>query len=198
MQKYYGYGIRNSFGLAIDPISGLLWDTENGDDSYDEMNIVHPGFNSGWNKIMGPIARSDIEQADLEEELMIFDGSKYADPVFSWEESVGVTDLEFLNSTVLGPKYAYNLFVGDINNGDLYYFELNDNRTGIKLDANELEDLADQVADDDQEISEIVFASGFEEGITDIETGPDGFLYILTFSGSIYRILPATEGDQQG
>jgi hypothetical protein len=61
-----------------------------------------------------------------------------------------------------------------------------------------LEDLADQVADDDQEISEIVFASGFEEGITDIETGPDGFLYILTFSGSIYRILPATEGDQQG
>ena len=198
MQKYYGYGIRNSFGLAIDPISGLLWDTENGDDSYDEMNIVHPGFNSGWNKIMGPIARSGIEQADLEEELMIFDGSKYADPVFSWEESVGVTDLEFLNSTVLGPKYAYNLFVGDINNGDLYYFELNHNRTGIKLDANELEDLADQVADDDQEISEIVFASGFEEGITDIETGPDGFLYILTFSGSIYRILPATEGDQQG
>jgi glucose/arabinose dehydrogenase len=198
MQKYYGYGIRNSFGLAIDPISGLLWDTENGDDSYDEMNIVHPGFNSGWNKIMGPITRSGIEQADLEEELMIFDGSKYADPVFSWEESVGVTDLEFLNSTVLGPKYAYNLFVGDINNGDLYYFELNHNRTGIKLDANELEDLADQVADDDQEISEIVFASGFEEGITDIETGPDGFLYILTFSGSIYRILPATEGDQQG
>jgi glucose/arabinose dehydrogenase len=147
---------------------------------------------------MGPITRSGIEQADLEEELVIFDGSKYADPVFSWEESVGVTDLEFLNSTVLGPKYAYNLFVGDINNGDLYYFELNHNRTGIKLDANELEDLADQVADDDQEISEIVFASGFEEGITDIETGPDGFLYILTFSGSIYRILPATEGDQQG
>jgi len=193
MQKYYGYGIRNSFGLAIDPISGLLWDTENRDDSYDEMNIVRLGFNSGWNKIMGPIARSDIEQADLEEELMIFEGSKYADPVFSWEEPVGVTDLEFLNSTALGPKYAYNLFVGDINNGNLYYFELNDNRTGIKLDANELEeDLTDQVADDDKELSHIVFGSGFEGGITDIETGPDGFLYVLTFNGSIYRILPAT------
>ena len=198
MQKYYAYGIRNSFGLAIDPISGLLWDTENGDDSYDEMNIVHPGFNSGWNKIMGPIARSDIDQADLEEELMIFEGSKYADPVFSWEEPVGVTDLEFLNSTALGPKYAYNLFVGDINNGNLYYFELNDNRTGIKLDANDLEeDLADQVADDDQELSQFVLGSGFEEGITDIETGPDGFLYILTFNGSIYRILPVNYGDQQ-
>ena len=52
MQKYYAYGIRNSFGLAIDPISGLLWATENGDESYDEMNIVYPGFNSGWNKII--------------------------------------------------------------------------------------------------------------------------------------------------
>jgi glucose/arabinose dehydrogenase len=193
MQKYYAYGIRNSFGLAIDPISGLVWDTENGDESYDEMNIVYPGFNSGWNQIMGPASRSDMEQSDLEEELMIFEGSRYADPVFSWEDPVGLTDLEFLNSTALGPEYAYNLFVGDINNGNLYYFELNDNRTGIKFDGNDLEeDLTDQVADDDQELSQILFGSSFEGGITDIETGPDGFLYVLTFNGSIYRILPAT------
>ena len=197
MQKYYAYGIRNSFGLAIDPISGLLWDTENGPDSYDEMNIVHTGFNSGWNQIMGPISHSSIEQEDLEEELMIFDGSKYADPIFSWKDPVGLTDLEFLNSTALGLEYAYNLFVGDINNGNLYYFELNDSRTGIKLDDNDLEDLTDQVADDEQQLSGIVFGSGFEEGITDIETGPDGFLYILTFNGSIYRILPVTDENRQ-
>jgi aldose sugar dehydrogenase len=193
MHKYYGYGIRNSFGLVIDPISGLLWGTENGNESYDEINIVYPGFNSGWNQIMGPISRSDMEQSELEEELMVLEGSRYSDPVFSWEQPVGVTDLEFLNSTVLGPEYAYNLFVGDINNGNLYYFELNDNRTGIKFDANDLEeDLTDQVANDEEEISQIVFGSGFGGGITDIETGPDGFLYILTFNGSIYRILPAT------
>lgn len=197
MQKYYAYGIRNSFGLAIDPISGLLWDSENGDDSYDEINIVYPGFNSGWNQIMGPISHSDIEQSDLEEELVIFEGSKYADPVFSWEVQVGVTDLEFLNSTALGPRYAYNLFVGDINNGNLYYFELNENRTGIELHDNDLDDLTDQVADDDQELSQIVFGSGFEEGITDVETGPDGLLYILTFNGSIYRILPVTDENRQ-
>ena len=58
MQKYYAYGIRNSFGLAVDPISGLLWDTKNRLDSYDELNIVYPGFNSGWNQIMGPISDS--------------------------------------------------------------------------------------------------------------------------------------------
>jgi glucose/arabinose dehydrogenase len=197
MQKYYAYGIRNSFGLAMDPISGLLWDTENGPDSYDEMNIVHPGFNSGWNQIMGPISDFSIEQEDLEEELMIFDGSKYADPIFSWKDPVGLTDLEFLNSTALGLEYAYNLFVGDINNGNLYYFELNDSRTGIELDDNDLDDLTDQVADDEQQLSGIVFGSGFEEGITDIETGPDGFLYILTFNGSIYRILPVIDENRQ-
>ena len=192
MHKYYGYGIRNSFGLAIDPISGLLWETENGDESYDEINIVYPGFNSGWNKIMGPSSRSDMEQSELEEELMVLEGSRYADPVFSWEEPVGVTDLEFLNSTILGPEYAQNLFVGDINNGNLYYFELNDSRTGVKFDANDLEeDLVDQVADDEEEISQIIFGSGFGGGITDIETGPDGLLYVLTFNGSIYRIMPA-------
>jgi aldose sugar dehydrogenase len=196
MEKYYAYGIRNSFGLAIDPISGLLWDTENGPDSYDEINIVYPGFNSGWNKIMGPISDSDIEQSDLEEELMTFEGSRYADPIFSWEEPIGVTDLEFLNSTALGPEYAYNLFVGDINSGNLYYFELNNNRTGIKLDENDLEDLTDRVAGDEEEVSDIIFGSGFGHGITDIEMGPDGFLYILTFNGSIHRITPVTGGNQ--
>jgi glucose/arabinose dehydrogenase len=57
--------------------------------------------------------------------------------------------------------------------------------------------LTDQVADDEQQLSEIVFGSGFGEGITDIETGPDGFLYILTFNGSIYRILPVTDENRQ-
>lgn len=77
--------------------------------------------------------------------------------------------------------------------GTIYYFELNDNRTGIIFDANDLEeDFAYQVADDREELSRIVFGSGFEGGITDIETGPDGFLYVLTFNDSVYRILPAT------
>jgi glucose/arabinose dehydrogenase len=197
IQKYYAYGIRNSFGLAIDPISGLLWDTENGPNAYDEMNIVQPGFNSGWKKIMGPISHSNIEKANLQEELMVFDGSKYADPIFSWKDSVALTDLEFLNSRALGLEYAHNLFVGDFNNGNLYYFELNNTRTGIKLDDNDLTGLTDKVADDNQELSQIVFGTGFDNGITDIETGPDGFLYILTLDGSIYRISPISNGNKQ-
>lgn len=54
IQKIFAYGLRNSFGMAFDPISGALWEQENGDDSFSELNRVDPGFNSGWVQIMGP------------------------------------------------------------------------------------------------------------------------------------------------
>lgn len=55
--KIYAYGLRNSFGMAFDPVSGDLWEQENGDDSFSELNRVRPGFNSGWVQIMGPLVR---------------------------------------------------------------------------------------------------------------------------------------------
>ena len=57
IQKIYSYGHRNSFGLAFDPGTGLLWNSENGDDSFDEINKVVPGGNYGWVQVMGPISR---------------------------------------------------------------------------------------------------------------------------------------------
>src|ERR671931_463946 len=186
---YYAYGIRNSFGLAVDPVTGSIWDTENGEHTYDELNLVKPGFNSGWRQIMGPIDRNnDKSQLDL----VNFAGSKYADPVFSWKYEIGVTDIEFLNSSKLGQKYTNNIFVGDINYGNLYYFEVNDTRTGIKLNPIIASDgLSDLVADDSRESSPITFGANFGR-ITDIETGPDGFLYILSYDeGKLYRILPS-------
>jgi glucose/arabinose dehydrogenase len=57
IQKIFAYGLRNSFGMAFDPLSGNLWEQENGDDSFSELNIAAPGFNSGWVQIMGPPER---------------------------------------------------------------------------------------------------------------------------------------------
>jgi glucose/arabinose dehydrogenase len=57
VQKLFAYGIRNSFGMAFDPKSGRLWQQENGDDSFSELNRVPPGMNSGWIQIMGPSSR---------------------------------------------------------------------------------------------------------------------------------------------
>jgi glucose/arabinose dehydrogenase len=54
--RYYAYGIRDSYGFDFDPLTlphesspAKLWDAENGEDVFDEINIVEPGFNSGWN-----------------------------------------------------------------------------------------------------------------------------------------------------
>ncbi len=114
-------------------------------------------------------------------------GFHYEDPVFSWRQAQGITDIEFLNSTRIGDKYAYNIFVGDIVNGNLYYFTVNKDRTGLELSSPGLDDL---VADNDSELEAVTFGTGFD-GITDIETGSDGYLYVLTYNGNLYRIVPA-------
>jgi aldose sugar dehydrogenase len=194
LSKYYAYGIRNSFGMDFDPITGKLWNAENGQDVYDEINLVEPGFNSGWKLVMGPIASST---GITENDLVAVQGSKYADPLLSWEQSRGVTDLEFFKSNGLGQKYENNIFVGDITRGNLFFFEVNENRNGLQFDNNP-EIANDLVVSTEDEISSITFGSGFK-GITDIETGPEGDLYILTYSradageGALYKISNSTE-----
>src|SRR5919107_3684934 len=185
-QYYLAYGIRNSFGLTFDPLTGNIWDTENGEDKYDEINLVKPGFNSGWYKIMGPISRSNLTA----DELVHFDGSTYSDPEFSWHTPIGITDIEFFSSDKLGDEYKNNIFVGDINNGKIYFFELNENRTGLLIGVGQdhFTALSDLVADNADEVSKVTFGEGFDR-ITDIETGPDGLLYVLSYeSGRVYKI----------
>ena len=192
LSKYYAYGIRNSFGLDFDPLTGLLWDTENGPSVYDEINVVRPGFNSGWRQVIGPLERSEGKSVS---DLVEFEGSHYADPVFSWSHPIGITDIEFLDSTRLGEEFSGNVFVSDANNGNLYFFTLNGDRTGLDLES--IEGLEDLVVDNSDEVEEVTFGTGFPGGITDIETGPDGLLYVLTFSGNLYRISPLNANEPE-
>jgi aldose sugar dehydrogenase len=184
LNKYYAYGVRNSFGLTFDPITGNIWDTENGPDANDEINLVRPGFNSGWQTVMGPISASGSTEA----QLVNFPGSHYADPILTWPEPNAVTDIEFLESSSLGENYSGNAFVGDSNFGNLYYFQMNPQRSGFVLN-----NIPDSVVDTQQEQSSIVFGNGFGT-ITDLETGPgDGYLYVLSLdNGIIYRIAPSS------
>lgn len=146
---------------------------------------------------MGPMAdNAGVSESDL----VNIQGSHYADPVFSWAESRGITDIEFLNSTAFGSKYENGIFAGDITSGTLYLFQPNADRTGINLENDPL--LSDLVADSDDEMSGVTVGTGFI-GITEIETGPDGNLYILTYDrenegqGSLLKISPSSmsEGD---
>jgi len=186
----YAYGIRNSFGMAFDPITGLLWDTENGEDTFDEINLVKSGFNSGWDKVMGPVSRNNDTSA--KSKLLDLSGSYYSDPKFSWRIPIGVTAIEFFNSSNFGTKYKNNIFIGDINNGNVYYFEVNKmNRIELNLDNGRNSGLVVHVAENKNEALKNLFASNFQGRITDIKTGPDGNLYVLTyFDGKLYKITP--------
>jgi glucose/arabinose dehydrogenase len=204
LNKYYAYGIRNSYGIDFDPVTGNLWDTEDGPAYGDEINLVKPGFNSGWIKIQGiwqpqhadastnilELQQGKILPRPEQEDLVNFHGKgHYSSPEFIWNKTVGVTAIKFMTSDKLGKQYKNDLFVGDFNNGNIYHFDLTKDRTELILTGK----LSDKIADNISEIDEsnILFGQGFG-GITDIEVNPyDGYLYIVSIvEGKIFRIVP--------
>ena len=194
LNLYYAMGIRNSFGMDFDPLTGNLWDTENGPTAADEINLVFPGFNSGWAQLQGYVDKDLLQHGTTEADLVYFGKSQYADPKFVWDTTIGITALNFLNSSKLGKGYQNNMFVGDINNGLLYRFILNEARNDLSFDKGYEENtapLADREINDPKENQPIVFGQGFG-GITDLQTGPDGYLYVLSYDGSLFRILPSS------
>jgi aldose sugar dehydrogenase len=205
LNKYYAYGIRNSFGMDFDPLTGNLWDTENGPEFGDEINLVKPGFNSGWMAIQGlwkPIKISghplrDFVSGDImigkeTVSLVNFDGKgEYAYPKFIWYTPAIPTAIKFLNSDKLGEQYENDMFVGDMY-GNIYHFDLSKNRTELVLS----DVLQDKIANSFNETEMVKFGEGFGgslKGITDIEVGPDGYLYIVSYEGTIYRVVPANK-----
>jgi aldose sugar dehydrogenase len=228
IQKLYAYGVRNSFGMAFDPRSGDLWEQENGDDSYSELNRVEPGMNSGWVQIMGPAARvADFKAietdptapqpfaangyfglqqvrwpptniADTPEQalarLFMLPGARFSDPELSWKFEVGPGGIGFLDSRALGRRYRDDLFMGGsrdfLEGGHLFRIELTGDRRGVDTDDPRL---ADGVADNIHkweltESESLLFGRNFGVG-TDIQTGPDGSLYVVSLShGTVYAI----------
>jgi aldose sugar dehydrogenase len=184
LDMYYAYGIRNSIGLAFDPLTGNLWDTENG--GYDEINLVEPGFNSGWKQISGSTLREQNEKRFDIDNLVDFDEKgKYSDPEFDFGQHIVPTAIVFYNSDILGKKYENGMFVASFG-GRIFYFDLNESRTELSL----LGELADKIADTEEELEDITFAENIGY-ITDLKVGPDGYLYAVNFrEGDIVRIVP--------
>ena len=181
----YAIGIRNTYGLDHDPITGLLWDTENGPESFDEVNLVEKKFNSGWNKIQGPIKQN--------EEVPKIKDFIYSDPEFSWERTIGITGIHFVESPKF-PTYSNSVFIGSFHGGILYSFKLNEDRDGFEFYDENLQDL---VLNKDDNANEIILATGFL-GITDIKQGPDGLIYIVSIGdGKIFRLSPLSDALQK-
>jgi len=208
---YYAYGIRNSFGMDFDPVTGKLWDTENGPQFGDEINMVEPGFNSGSDRVYGVWEADEfgdmlknkkgesVPVGNNPENLVDFDGKgHYNPPEFIWVKTIAPTGLAFLNSDKLGSQYLNDMFVGSADGGRVFHFDLNDKRDGLVLKGN----LTDKIAFDKTDFGDILFAEGFSI-ITDVKQGPDGFLYIVSGLkqsktskfGAVFRILPVADNN---
>jgi aldose sugar dehydrogenase len=137
LQKIYSYGHRNGFGMAFDPVSGSLWETENGDDSFSELNRVVSGMNGGWIQIAGPLSRfaqfKEIETTQFNSALQqvrfpptrlaytpalatarmfTLPGSIYVDPDFSWKYEIGPAGTTFVTGNALGAEYNGTMWMG--------------------------------------------------------------------------------------
>ena len=212
VQKIFSYGHRNSFGMAVDPVSGDLWLQENGDDSFSELNRVEPGMNGGWVQIAGPVERiaqfKEIETtfggmnlqqlrwppeniADTPEEarsrLFMLPGAHYSDPAFSWKWEVAPAGVGFVAGRALGPQFAGDLFMGAatplLEGGYLFHFNLTGNRRKIGVDDPRLEDrVADNLAKHEITESETLLI-GRDFGVaTDVKTGPNGNLFVVSLT----------------
>ncbi len=184
VSKYFAYGVRNGFGLAFDPVTNQLWDTENGDLEWDEVNRVDAGFNSGWQPLQGP---GDPGSVTLFE--MPGGASFYRNPDFAWRVATGPTGLAFPHGSTLGPAWDGQLLFGDFNQpGRIYALPLSGARTGLDFDA--FPALADAAADGSAELDLLLFGTGFTGSVLDLKIGPDGALYVVTFfDGVIHRIV---------
>lgn len=221
IQKIFAYGLRNSFGMAFDPMSGNLWYQENGDDSFDELNLVQRGQNGGWIQFMGPTSRlAEFKQIETTlppvalqqlrwppsriastvpeamSRLFMLPGAVYSDPEFSWKFAVAPAGIGFLNSQALGAQYSGNLFVGLSTptplGGPLFRFTLTGGRTGIAVTDARLNDLvADNLAKRDLTESESLIIGENFGIVTDIQTGPNGNLFVVSLSnGAVYQVFP--------
>ena len=188
LNKYYAYGIRNSFGIGFDSVTGNLWETENGRSTDDEINLVLPGFNSGWREVIGFSNETDEFN---EENLETFGGKGiYREPEFIWRDTIAPTSVLFIHTDNLGAKYKDNMFVGSVKNGTIFNFPLDQNRTHLVLTG----PLADKTADNNQETGSVTFGRNFGI-ITDLQIGPDGNLYVLSnykHDGTVFKVSAKT------
>ena len=216
VQRIFSYGHRNGFGLDFHPATGDLWLSENGDDSFSEINKVDPGMNGGWIQIAGPVARIDqfkeiettfggmaLQQlrwpptniADSPQEaldrLFMLPGAHYSDPEFAWKWEVAPGGIGFAGAG-LGPEFENDLFVGAaigvLQGGYLFRFDTDSG--DIEVDDPRIEDgVADNLAKHDVTESESLLIGNNFGVVTDVETGPDGDLYVVSLThGAIYRI----------
>jgi len=156
LPEIWSYGIRSPEGLAFDPKTGRLWESEHGPRGGDELNIIAKGKNYGWPVVVHGI---DYPGGAIGEGVVHRDGME--DPVYYWDPVIAPSGLAFYTGTLF-PQWQGSLFVGGLGGRVL-------DRLAIV---------------NDKVVAEEPLLMDLRARIRDVRVGPDGAVYVLTDSGT--------------
>jgi glucose/arabinose dehydrogenase len=155
LPEIWTYGTRSQEGLAFDPRTGRLWETEHGPRGGDELNIIEKGQNYGWPVIVHGI---DYPGTAIGEGITHKEGMK--EPVYYWDPVIAPSGLAFYAGNLF-PQWKDSVFVGGLR--------------GMMLDRLTLAN--------DKVVAEEPLLTDLRARIRDVRVGPDGAVYVLTDSG---------------
>ncbi|MCX2899545.1 PQQ-dependent sugar dehydrogenase [Pseudomonas mandelii] len=161
--EIWSYGQRNPQGAALNPWTGVLWETEHGPRGGDEINIIERGKNYGW-----PTATHGINysgQPIPEASGKTAEGT--VGPHHVWEKSPGLSGMAFYDADRF-KKWQHNVFLGALVTQELIRLQFD----------------GDQVVHEERLMGEL------NKRIRDVRQGPDGYLYVLTdeSDGALYKV----------
>jgi aldose sugar dehydrogenase len=156
LPEIWAYGTRSQEGLAFDPKTGRLWETEHGPRGGDELNIIEKGKNYGWPVITHGI---DYPGTAIGEGITHKEGME--EPVYYWDPVIAPSGLAFYSGNLF-PEWRGSVFVGGLG--------------GMMLDR--LTIVNDKV------VAEEPLLADLHSRIRDVRVGPDGAVYVLTDSGT--------------
>jgi glucose/arabinose dehydrogenase len=169
--EIYSYGHRNSLGLIVHPVTGALWNTENGPNGGDEINIVHAGKNYGWPTVSMGRSYDGPWQGKFAQEGM-------EAPLVYWMPSIAASGLLVYWGDKF-PSWKGNAFVGAMrvgeipNTGHMQRIVFNDKGEEIRRES---------------------LLTELRQRIRDVRQGPDGFIYLLTEEnpGQVWKLEPSS------
>jgi glucose/arabinose dehydrogenase len=163
-------GHRNGHGLAVNPETGELWQTEQGPSGGDEINVLRPGRNYGWPVVSygrhytGALISAHPFRRGMQ------------DPTVVWLPSIGLTGMTFYTGERF-PHWKRNVFVAGLRQGGIP-------GTGQ----------IQRIVFNDrwEELRREPMLTEIKQRIRDVRQGPEGLLYVLTAEedGALLRIEP--------
>lgn len=169
--EVYSLGHRGALGLALHPLTGDIWQNENGPNGGDEVNIIKPGLNYGWPIVsLGRTYPGPWQSERPTHE-------NYEPPVVYWMPAIAVSGMTFYTGDAL-PKWKGDLFVGAL-------------RTGEIPGTGHIERIL--FNENMEELRRESLLVDLHQRVRDVRQGPDGLIYVVTDepNGAILRIEPA-------